>query len=220
MTTPTIDQLQAALEKANAAVDAANASIAKLEGKNSELIDREKTERARAEAAEKQLEDAEENAGASTELAKLQRAHTKLERALETMTAERDTLSGDLRTIRVDNEVKTALVANKVKPELQPAVEALLLRQATYEDGLATINGKPIADAAKAFFTSKEGSYFVSAPESTGSGSTGTANVAASRFAKAPETAQEYNDFMKFSSTNKAEANALATQWERKDLIS
>lgn len=213
--TKTVEELQAELE-------AAKASITNLEGTNASLKTENKDYKSKISKALTEKEEAEANAEREAgNIAAIEARLTKTFQAqIDALTAERDAHAADLRTMRVDNEVKSAMAANKVRPELQPAVEALLLRQATYDDGVATINGKPIADAAKAFFSSKDGSYFVSAPESTGSGSTGTSGVSAVKFSKAPETPQEYNDFMKYSATNKAEANAYAMKWERSDLMS
>lgn len=199
--------------------DTSTEDVSGLKNKNSELLRKLKEAEKRAEAAEAENEELADKAAASDELSKLQRAFNKLERERDSLLAERDTLSADLKTIRVDNAVKDAMTANKVRPELQPAVEALLLRQVD-DDDMGTIDGKPIAEAAKAFFASKEGSYFVSAPDSTGSGSSGPTKVSATRFDKAPETPQELNDFMAFSATNKEEANTYAMKWDRDDLMS
>lgn len=200
--------------------DTSTEDVSGLKSKNADLVRRLKVAEDRAKTAELEAENALDTAStaAGDELSKLQRAYTKLEKQVAELTGERDTFASELRTTRVDNEVAKAIASSNVRPELVPAVEALLLRQATYEDGVATINGKSIADAAKSFFTSKDGSHYVRAPESSGSGSTGASAVDTSGWAKAPETADEFNRFMKLTVDNPTAATSLADKWNRPDL--
>lgn len=169
------------------------------------------------EDTEAAIEDAKAETG--TELDKARNEVKKLTKQVADLTGERDTYAADLRTTRVDNEVAKAIASSNVRPELVPAVEALLLRQASYDDGVATINGKSIADAAKSFFSSKDGSHYVRAPESSGSGSTGATTVDSSGWAKAPETADEFTRYSKLTVDHPETATALATKWNRPDLL-
>ncbi len=200
-------------EELKAALTKAQDSIKALEAKNFDVIGKlQSAESAREEAAER----AEREAKDVEALEK--RLNSKFQKQIADLAAERDTLAAEIRTTRVDNEVAKAIASSNVRPELVPAVEALLLRQATYEDGVATINGKSISDAAKSFFSSKDGSHYVRAPESSGSGSTGATTVDTSGWAKAPETADEFGRYMKLTVDNPAAATALSEKWNRPDL--
>ncbi len=200
--------------------DTSNEGVSGLKTKNADLVRRLKLAEQRAEAAELEADNALDTAStaAGDELSKLQRAYNKLEKQVADLTGERDTFASELRTTRVDNEVAKAIASSNVRPELVPAVEALLLRQATYEDGVATINGKTIADAAKSFFSSKDGSHYVRAPESSGSGSTGASAVDTSGWNNAPSTADEYTRYMKLTVSDPAAATSLSDKWNRPDL--
>lgn len=162
------------------------------------------------------IEDAKANAG--SELDKALNENKKLAKQVADLTGERDAAHTDLKTIRVDNEVKSAISAANIRPELVPAVEALLLRQHKYEDGVATIDGKSITDHAKKFFSSKEGAYFVRAPESTGSGATGNDGTKAHNWTKAPTTNDEWDAFDELAKSDPTLRNSLADQWRLPDL--
>lgn len=156
---------------------------------------------------ESAIEDAKAENG--TELQKALNDIKKLNKQVETLTSERDTFATDLRTVRVDNEVAKAIASGNVRAELVPAVEALLLRQAQYQDGVATIDGKSIIDHAKSFFSSKEGAFYVNAPASSGSNSTGTVGAKPQRMTKETFNATE---FMKIKVENPALAAELAAE--------
>lgn len=147
--------------------------------------------------------------------ARLKREHIA---ALKAVEDERDQLANDLKEVRINNEIKTAITSNKVMPEWAELVESHLLRRVTYEDGVATIEGKSIADAAKAYLKTPTGLKTVSAPESSGSGSTGATTVDTSGWKEAPQTAEDYNRYMKLTVDNPTAATALADKWNRPDL--
>lgn len=172
--TKTIEELETQLEKALT-------SISKLEAKNEEVIGKLKAETARADKAEEDAEAAADTAAnaAGDELSKLQREYKKLEKALTEMTSERDTLAGDLRVTRVDSAISAAIASGNVRQEMVEAVEAIMHRKVQYEDGEATIDGKPIQDFAKSYF-SKDGAHFVRASDSAGADSAGNSGVKAS----------------------------------------
>lgn len=191
-----------------------------LKNKNAELK-RERDEFKRQLAdLQRQREDAEaqrerDDKNITALEARLKREH---DAALKVVQDERDQFARDLRTTRVDGEVAKAIAAGNVRPELVPAVEALLLRQAEYEDGVATINGKPIAAAAKAFFATKDGAHYVRAPESSGSGSTGATTVDTSVWKEAPQSADQHFKWQKFTLEFPEAAASLADSWNRQDL--
>ena len=213
MTTKTIEELQADLEKALG-------SISRLEQKNSELIDREKAERTRAEAAEKLADEAEANAAAGNELKTLQREFNKLDKAHKDLLAERDTLAGELKTTRVDSAISAAIASGNVRPEMVEAVEAIMHRKVQYEDGEATINGKSITDFAKTYF-GKEGAHFVRAADNAGADSLGNDGSKSSGdlhgFTKENFRSRE-GDFLQLSATDPEVAKAIAVSVGRHDL--
>lgn len=192
-----IETLEAALNKAE---EEKKAALGEKFKANAALKEAQEAREAAAEEAERKSGDLE---------AIEKRLTTKFQKQVDELTRERDTLAGDLRTIRVDNEVKSAIASGNVRAELVPAVEALLLRQAQYDDGVATIDGKSIADHAKSFFSSKDGAFYVNAPASSGSNSTGSVGAKPQRMTKETFNATE---FMKIKVENPALANELAAE--------
>lgn len=196
-------------------------NVAALEQKNFELVgtikDLQKQVATLTQAAEDAKDEAAEAAG--DELSKLQRQVTKLERERDQANERADKADGELRTVKVDNAVKAALVANNVRPELHIAVEAMLLRQVESEDGEFTISGKSIEDYTKTYFASKEGQHFVSAPDSSGSGSTGAEVVKTGKtWKKAPQTNEEFHQWFEYGKNNPEQANKLADEWGKPEL--
>ena len=49
--------------------------------------------------------------------------------------------------------ISAAIASGNFRLEMVEAVEAIMHREAVYEDGAATIDGKSIADFAKGYFT-------------------------------------------------------------------
>ncbi|QCB39197.1 kinesin [Sphingobium sp. PAMC28499] len=180
--------------------------VSGLKNKNADLK-RERDEwKRKADAAQKLLDEAEDNAAAGDELAKLQREYNKLEKALNEMTGERDTLAADLRTTRVDGAISAAIASGNVRPEMVEAVEAILHRKAQYEDGAATIDGKSIADFAKAYFA-KDGAHFVRAADNAGADANGNNGAKSVDYANKPFALGEYQQMLQ---TNPEAAAAWA----------
>ena len=194
-------------EELKAALAKAQDSIKALEAKNYDIIGKLKdAESAREEAAER----AEREAKDIEALEK--RLSTKYQKQIDELSDNLKARDDELRTIRVDNEVKSVIAASNVRHELMPAVEALMLRQASYEDGVGNINGKPIADFAKDFFASKEGSFYVNAPASSGSGSSGATVSQPKRMTKDTFNATEFIAYKQEHGVDAA--NALADEME------
>lgn len=154
------------------------------------------------------IEDAKAQTG--TELDKALNDIKKLTKQVTDLTGERDRFATDLRTVRVDNEIKTAIAAGKVMPEFAELVEAHLLRRVQDTDGTFTIDGKSITDATKAYLRTPTGMKTVLAPESTGSGSTGNSGAVANTWTKAPVSNAEWDAF---DALEPAVRNGLADQW-------
>ena len=195
--------------------------VSGLKNKNAELLSTIKSLQTQVATLTQAAEDAKDEAAnaAGDELSKLQRLVTKLERERDQANERADKADGELRTVKVDNAVKAALVANNVRPELHLAVEAMLLRQVEAEDGEFTISGKSIEDYAKGYFASKDGQHFVSAPDSSGSGSTGAETVQTSKsWKEAPQSNEDYAAWFEFQKANPEQATKLADQWGQPEL--
>jgi hypothetical protein len=212
MTEKTTDDIQASLDKALA-------SIAKLETKNSELITREKAAKALADEAEtardKTAREAAEKSGdIETIKASLIKAHTA---ELKKLTDTNATYEKRLSELLIDNAVKDAITTNNIMPHFAPAVEAMLKMGVEMKNGEAVKGDMPFTDSITAWMNSADAKHYQSAPANTGSGATGsTAKIGLNN--KAPETADEYNAFMKMSAENPAQANGLAESWGRPEL--
>lgn len=209
----TVEELQASLE------EALN-SIKKLEGMNDTLKQENKTFSSKVAEAKSEAERAQEKADreAGNIEALERRLNNKFENERNALIKERDTYADELRTTRVDNEIKTAIAAANVMPEFAELIEARMLRLVSYEDGVATVDGKSISDATKAYLKTPTGLKTVRAPESSGSGSTGATTVDTSGWKEAPQTAEDYNRYMKLTVDNPNAATALADKWNRPDL--
>lgn len=198
MTTKTIEQLQADLEQALG-------SIARLETKNSELIDREKAERTRAEAAEKKAGEAAKNAAAGDELATLQLEHNALIVERDKLLRERDAFAADLHTTRVDHAIAAAIASGNVDAKHVDAVEAILYRK--LDKDADTIGGKSIADFAKSYFA-KDGSHYVRAADNAGADAAGNNGAKSVDYANKPFALGEYQQMLQ---TNPEAAAAWAS---------
>ena len=197
--------------------DEMKAKIASLEAekeglktKNSELIDREKAAKTAAETATREKEEAAERAKleSGTELEQAQAQIKKLERERDQAVERADKSEGALKSANLSNGIKAALTANNVNSNFASAVEALFTSKAVFDDGAPTIEDLPLADYAKKFFASKEGQFFVDAPKSSGSGSTGTEAV--DSYANKPFNAEQFSIQRKTDPAG-AEAWAKAT---------
>lgn len=202
MTDDQIAEMQDALTKAQQ-------SIAALEKTNKEL----KAEKAAAKRAADEAQDAREAAqreadekSGNIEAVKksLTDAHAK----------ELMRLNAKLETLTIDNAIAGAVSTHGVLPHFAPAVTALLRAGAKLDkDGNAIgMDGLPLADGIKTFFSSDDAKHYVAAPANSGGGAQGS-SAKASDWTKAPETAEEFEAFMRLSNDNPAQASALAKQW-------
>ncbi|WP_188063745.1 hypothetical protein [Sphingobium sp. KCTC 72723] len=198
MTTKTIEELQADLAKA---LD----SISRLETKNSELIDREKTEKSRADAAEKKVGDAAKNAAAGDELATLKLEHSALIAERDSLRAERDQIKTDLHSTRVDHAISAAIASGNVDGKHVDAVEAILYRK--LDKDADTIGGKSVADFAKSYFA-KDGAHYVRAADNSGADAVGNNGAKAVDYSNKPFALGEYQTMLQ---TNPEQAKAWAT---------
>lgn len=193
-----------------------------LVAKNKELLGKLKKQQetldqlqADKEAAES---DAAEKAGDWEKLkGQLEAKHKK---EIERLTGERDQAIGDLKTIRVDNEIAQTLAKSGVTAAHVPAVEALMHRKVEYADGQATIEGKSITDWATDYFA-KDGAIYRPAPDNSGAGASGNDGSVshAGQFTK-ENFSSRTGEWMALAKKDPEQAKAIAVSVGRSDLAS
>lgn len=196
--------------------DPRDLEIEKLRAKNKELLSEKQKEKAKAQALADEKDEAEAKAAESGgNVEALKAAHTK---ELAKLQSKLDAADTDLRTIRVDNELARSLTEGNVRSEMSEALTALLKSKVQYDNSVATIDSKPIADFVSEYLGSDVGAHFRRASDNSGGGATGNSSTS-----KPPRMTKEnfnYTDFGKLMVENPAEANALADQLGRPDLKS
>lgn len=154
------------------------AAIEALERKNRELLGEVKALKAKAKGADI---DPEEHARLQSELETLRDASAKAEKAaqstIESLTKKLEGKDGALKNYLIDSGLSEAMLKANVKPDLMPAVKAMLKeRAALVEDGdayKALMGEKPLAEAILEWAASDEGKPFVLASDSSGGGAAG-----------------------------------------------
>jgi hypothetical protein len=158
---------------------AANDALAE---KNRELLGETKKAKARAKAAEV---DPEEHAELKHQLEALQSDYSKLQKKAQTdmekLTQQLSQKDDTLRGVLVDNGLQSAMAEVNVKPELRPAVLALLKGQAQLKEAdggsyEALMGDKPLVEGVKEWAASDAGKAFVAAPDNSGGGAAGGSN--------------------------------------------
>lgn len=165
------DEIQTQLDE----LKATNEALVK---KNRELLGEVKTAKAKAKGADI---DPEDYAALQTQvddlkdqLEKSTKAHAKEMDKLTATLAKKD---GSLQSYLIDNGLNDALLAANVKPELMPAVKAMLKAQTTLkEDGegyAALMGDKPLAEGVLAWAGTDAGKPFIAASDNSGGGAAG-----------------------------------------------
>lgn len=145
--------------------------LEKLRAKNKELLaEKQKVKQKAQEAQDAADEAAQQAAERGGDMEALKAAHAK---ELQKLQAKLDAADNDLRTIRVDNEISKALTDGNVRAEMADALTALMKSKHTYENGAATIDGKPVGEAVAAYLATDAGAHFRRASDNTGAGATG-----------------------------------------------
>lgn len=188
--------------------------VEKLRAKNRELL----TEKQKAKQKAQEAQDAADEAAALAaenggNIEALKAAQAK---ELKKVQEKLDASESDLRTIRVDHELARAVSEGNVRPEMVRAVTAMLKSEVTYENGVATIDGKPIAEHVSAYLAGKDGAHFVRAADNSGGGATGSNQaIKTPKLSKPPVSNDEWTTFDKM---DVAERNALADSWGTPEL--
>jgi predicted RNase H-like nuclease (RuvC/YqgF family) len=163
-----------------------------------------KTEKEEAET------DAAEKAGDIEKLkSQLEKSHQK---AIDALTTERDNLAAELKDIRVNSEISAAISRSNIITDYVEGVEALMLRKVTYGDGVATIDGQPIADWSKAYFA-KAGAIYVNAANNNGADTLGNNGDKAARFQKPNGIGEIPIEVQRLATTDKPQYNSLMDSW-------
>lgn len=212
MTTKTIEELQADLEKALA-------SIAKLETKNSELIDREKKAKSAADAAEEAAEAAAAEAAAKAgDVDAVTKSLTKkFEAQIAKLTADRDAATGQLQTLLIDNTVTQALASNNVPAHAQRALSLLLREGAEVKGSEAFVGDVSLSDHISTFFSSDEGKHWLPAPANSGAGATGSSAKASTHGFTKENFDSRIGEWMALASSDSVAAKAIAESVGRTD---
>lgn len=166
------------MSEQNTEVEELKAGIEALEKQNRTLLGELKAAKAKAKGAEI---DPEEHAKLQSELDDLKASSAKAEKAaaktIEELQGKLGSKDKALQSHLIDSGLTEALLQENVKPELMPAVKAMLRQKANLkEDGenyQALIEDKPLAEAVKEWAAGDEGKAFVLAADSSGGGATG-----------------------------------------------
>ncbi|CAB5187168.1 hypothetical protein UFOVP166_13 [uncultured Caudovirales phage] len=153
-------------------------AVEALSAKNRELLGELKAAKAKAKGVEI---DPVEHEQLRTQVEDLTGKLTKAEKAaakqFEDLTKVVSTKDAALQSYLIDNGLSDAMLKAGVRPEMMPAVKAMLKSQATIKDeggNIAAFMGdQPLTDAVSAWAASDEGKHFVSAPANTGGGAAG-----------------------------------------------
>lgn len=158
--------------------DDLKAQIEALSAKNRELLGELRVAKQKAKGAE--IDPAEhanlqsQVEALKADLDKATKANAKELDGLRKSLSEKD---GAIQNYLVDNGLSEALVKANVRPEMMPAVKAMLKANTSVQnaDGQysALMGGKPIMEAVSEWAATDEGKHFVSAPPSSGSGAPG-----------------------------------------------
>lgn len=153
-------------------------AVEALSAKNRELLGELKAAKAKAKGVEI---DPVEHEQLRTQVEELTGKLTKAEKAaakqIEDLTKVVSTKDAALQSYLIDNGLSDAMLKAGVRPEMMPAVKAMLKGKATIKDeggNIAAFMGdQPLTDAVSAWAASDEGKHFVSAPANTGGGAAG-----------------------------------------------
>lgn len=159
-------------------IEELKASIEALSSKNRELLGKLKAAKDKARGAEIDPEEYSliktENEELKLKLDKAVKDSAKSIEQLQQSLSSKDTA---LQSYLIDNGLSDALVKAKVRPEMMPAVKAMLKPKAALNESggeyVALMGDKPLTDAIAEWAASDEGKHFIFAPENSGGGASG-----------------------------------------------
>ncbi|MBV2150180.1 hypothetical protein KRZ98_18250 [Sphingobium sp. AS12] len=178
--------------------------IEKLRAKNKELLAEKQKAKIKAQEAQDAADEAQTQAAErSGDIEALKALHTK---ELQKLQAKLEAADGDLKTIRVDNEL-TRAYNETGRPELAEQFIAWAKSRVQYENGNATADGVPLGEFVGNYLGSEIGGHFRRVADNSGSGATGSDGSKAF-----PMNASNWDNtkFMEYASQDPASARAMA----------
>jgi len=159
-------------------VEDLKASIEALSAKNRELLGKLKAAKDKARGAEIDPEEFALVKGENEELKlKLDKTLKESQKSIDALQQSLTVKDGALQSYLIENGISDALVKANVRPELMPAVKAMLKPKATLNESggeyMALMGDKPLTDAIAEWAASDEGKHFISAPANSGGGASG-----------------------------------------------
>ena len=162
----------------NTEIEELKAAVEALSAKNRELLGEVKAAKAKAKGVEidpsdyANLQNEAESLKAALE--KATKDNAKMVDGLNKQLADKDNA---LQSYLIDNGLSDAMIKAGVRPEVMPAVKALLKSQTSIkvENGAysAVMGDQPLLDAVAGWAASDEGKFFVNAPANSGGGAAG-----------------------------------------------
>ena len=162
------------LEELQAKVEALESEKDSIASKNRELLNELKTVRAKVKEVDidayyKAIDELENIKAENGKLQNEVKLKAKDYESLNKMLSEKD---GHLQKLIIDDGLTNSLTKIGVKPELLPAVKALLRGQTELKDNQAVIGDKALNDFIGEW-ANTEGKAYISAPNNSGSGANG-----------------------------------------------
>jgi hypothetical protein len=166
------------MSEGNSEIEELKAAVDALSAKNRELLGELKTVKAKARGADIDPNEFAALQSANEELlAKLTKVERESGKTIEGLQKTLQTKDTTLQSYLIDNGLSDALLKANVRPELMPAVKAMLRANAklTDEGGQykAILGDKPLSDAVLEWAATDEGKHFVAAPANAGGGASG-----------------------------------------------
>lgn len=189
-------------EELQAKLATALESIKRLEGKNSELITREKAAKAIADEAEIAAAAAAEKAGDIEAIkANLKKMH---DAEMKKLNDENSGLSKRLETLVIDNHISETIAQANVLPHLQRAARLMLRDGVEMRNGEAFVGDVPFADHTASWLASEEARSFVASPLNSGAGATGSTTSASNHGFTKENIKSREAEWMMLEKTNPA----------------
>lgn len=169
------------MSEENSELEELKAAIEVLSAKNRELLGELRVTKAKAKGADI---DPNEYAALQSEVealrANLDKSQKEAGKTIENLTKSLGEKDGALQSYLIDNGLNDALLKVGVRPEMMPAVKAMLKNktQLNAQDGQysALMGDKPLFDAVSEWAAGDEGKHFVAAPVNVGGGAPGNQN--------------------------------------------
>lgn len=162
----------------NSEIEELKAAIEVLSAKNRELLGEARAAKAKAKGVEI---DPSEYAALQSEVealrTQLDKSQKEAAKQIDGLNKALQTKDGALQSYLIDNGLNDALLKVGVRPEMMPAVKAMLKSQTKLQEAegqySALMGEKPLMDAVAEWAAGDEGKHFVAAPANSGGGAPG-----------------------------------------------